>query len=150
MLRQSRMSINVWRSERTICAVLWITPLSKRDGGCLASTEPMIVVFHFCGSVDDVCYYHEKESRGYFSVNAPHFDSTSCSGDNCYTVFSIQLYVYEVLANHGRSCDKTNVVRCIVIITVLSATIPVEMSTKESRSLYPKGEWACNHWTHVP
>ena len=76
----------------------------------------------------------------YFYVNAPYFDSTSCSGDSCYTILSTQLYICEVLANHDRSSDKTNVVRCNAIITVLSATIPVEMSTRESRSLYAKGK----------
>ena len=106
----------------------------------MLSTLIAHVVFHLCGAVDDACYSHEKESRVYFCVNAPYFDSTSCSGDSCYTILSTQLYVCEVLANHDRSCDKTNVVRCSAIITVLSATIPVEMSTRESRSLYVKGE----------
>ena len=102
---------------------------------CLKKCSELIahVVFHFCGAVDDECYFHEKESRVYFCVNAPYFDSTLHSGDSCYTILSTRLYVCEVLANHGRSCDKTNVVRCIAIITVLSATITVEMSTTESR-----------------
>ena len=43
------------------------------------------VVFHFCGTVDDACYSHEKEPRVYFCVNAPYFDSTSCSSDSAVT-----------------------------------------------------------------
>ena len=96
------------------------------------------VVFHFSGAVDDACYSHETESRVCFCVNAHYFESVSGSGDSCYTILSTQLYVCEVIAKHGKSCDK--IVRCIAIITVLSATLPVEMSTRESISLYAKGE----------
>ena len=38
------------------------------------------VVFQLCCAVDDA-----EESRGYLCVNAPCFDSTSCSGDSAVT-----------------------------------------------------------------
>ena len=75
------------------------------------------VVFNVCGAVDDACYSHENDSRAYFCVNAPYFDSTSCFGDSCYTNF---FDACEVLANRGRSCDETNDVRCIAIISLVS------------------------------
>ncbi len=93
------------------------------------------VVFHLCCAVDDA-----EESRGYLCVNAPCFDSTSCSGDSAVTrSFRLSFTYVKFLPTMAKVAARP-MSYAASKLTVLSATIPVEMSTMESRSLYAKGE----------
>ena len=98
------------------------------------------VVFHFCGAVDDACYYHKKETRVSVCVNVPYFDSTSCPGDGAVTrSFRLRFTSVKFLPIMAEAAAR-QMPYAASQLTVLSATIPVEMSTMESRSLNAKGE----------